>query len=43
LEGDFNYTHIFLNNKQKYTSSRTLQEYEEILANKNFFRIHNIL
>ena len=40
LEGDLNYTHIFLNNKQKYTSSKTLQEYEEILASKNFFRIH---
>lgn len=40
-ESDINYTHIFLKDRQKITVSRTLKEFEELLSDCNFFRIHN--
>lgn len=40
LEGDRNYTHIILLNKTKVTSSRSLGEYEQMLSEYGFFRIH---
>lgn len=41
LEAEGCYTHLFLNNKRKITVSKTLREYESILLNKKFVRIHN--
>lgn len=40
LEADGNYTKIHLVGGQKFTSSRTLKEYEEMMPQKEFFRIH---
>jgi two-component system LytT family response regulator len=40
LEADGNYTKIHLVGGQKFTSSRTLKEYEEMMPHKEFFRIH---
>jgi two-component system, LytTR family, response regulator len=40
-EADSNYTKIFLLNKQKIVSSRTLKEYEELLTDNGFIRIHH--
>lgn len=40
-EADANYTHIVLKNKQKITVAKTLKEFEELLTEYNFFRIHN--
>ncbi|MEO9020495.1 MAG: LytTR family DNA-binding domain-containing protein [Ginsengibacter sp.] len=40
-ESYINYTHIFLKNRQKITVARTLREFEELLADCNFYRIHN--
>lgn len=40
-QGEANYTHIHLLNKQKILVAKTLKEYEELLADCNFFRIHN--
>lgn len=40
-EADSNYTKIFLINKQKIVSSRTLKEYEELLTDNGFIRIHH--
>jgi two-component system, LytTR family, response regulator len=36
-----NYTHIFLLSDTRIMVSRLLKEYEELLADYNFFRIHN--
>jgi two-component system LytT family response regulator len=36
-----NYTEIFTADGKKYIVSRTLKEYEELLTEHNFFRIHN--
>jgi two-component system, LytTR family, response regulator len=41
LMSEGNYTTIFLENKQKIVSSRSLGDYETILENLHFFRIHN--
>lgn len=41
LEADSNYTHIHTMNGKRITSAKTLKEYEEQLAGKFFFRIHN--
>jgi two-component system LytT family response regulator len=38
---DESYTHITLMSKQKITVSKLLKEYEELLSDHNFFRIHN--
>jgi two-component system, LytTR family, response regulator len=41
LEGDSNYTHIFTASGERYHSSRTLKDYEEMLAQmRNFIRVH---
>lgn len=38
---DESYTHISLVNHNKITVSRILKEYEELLSDLNFFRVHN--
>jgi two-component system, LytTR family, response regulator len=40
-EASSNYTEIFCTDGKKYIVSRTLKEYEDILVDHNFFRIHN--
>lgn len=40
-ESNVNYTTIFLNNKKKLVVSKTLKEFEELLTDHGFFRIHN--
>lgn len=40
MEGDVNYTHIHMADKKKYTVPKTLLEYEELLQDTQFFRIH---
>jgi two-component system LytT family response regulator len=40
-EASSNYTEIFLTDNRKYVVSRTLKEYEDILAEQNFYRIHH--
>ena len=40
LEGEGNYTRFCLTNDRKYMSAKTMKEYEEILLQHNFLRIH---
>lgn len=40
-ESSSNYTTIYLKDKQKLMVAKTLKEFEEMLAEHNFFRIHN--
>jgi two-component system LytT family response regulator len=40
-EGSSNYTNFCLQNGKKYLVAKTLKEYEEMLSNHNFLRIHN--
>ena len=40
-ESDVNYTTIFMKDKKKITVSKTLKEFEKLLSDCNFFRIHN--
>jgi two-component system, LytTR family, response regulator len=40
LEAEDNYTHLFLQNGDKITASKTIKMYEELLLPRNFFRIH---
>jgi len=40
LEGDRNYTNFIFTGGRTYLSSKTLKEYEEILIEKGFIRIH---
>ena len=40
-EADSNYTWFYLTNKTKIVSSKTLKEYEEILTDSGFIRIHS--
>jgi|SRR6185312_3222227 len=40
-ESHINYTSLFLTNGQKLTVARTLKEFEELLAEHNFYRVHN--
>jgi two-component system, LytTR family, response regulator len=40
-EASSNYTEIYMADNKKYIVSRTLKEYEDILTEQNFFRIHN--
>jgi len=40
LKSDKNYTDIFLKNKQRITSSKTLKFYEQLLPENKFLRIH---
>lgn len=39
-EGDSNYTHFHLLDNAKVTASKTLKEYEDLLSDKDFVRIH---
>ncbi|PKP14625.1 MAG: DNA-binding response regulator [Bacteroidetes bacterium HGW-Bacteroidetes-23] len=40
-EADVNYTHIYTLDKKKYTVSKPLKHFEELLLQYGFFRIHN--
>ena len=40
-EADSNYTKFYLSNGSKILVSRTLKEYDDILSENSFFRIHN--
>lgn len=40
-QSDINYTTIFLQGGQKLVVAKTLKEFEEMLGEYNFFRIHN--
>lgn len=40
LEGEGNYTRFFLSDGRKHVSSKTMKEYEEILLQHYFLRIH---
>ncbi len=40
LEGDDNYTSFYLNKHKKVIVSKTLKEYEDLLSDLGFFRIH---
>lgn len=40
-EAESNYTTFFLSNGQKHVVSKTLKEYDELLSERSFFRIHN--
>lgn len=40
-EASSNYTQIFMFDGKKHLISRTLKEYEDMLSEHNFFRIHN--
>ncbi|MEO6723278.1 MAG: LytTR family DNA-binding domain-containing protein [Ferruginibacter sp.] len=41
LEASGNYTHFYLDGKHKYTVSRTLKDFEDMLPTETFLRIHN--
>ena len=40
-ESDSNYTHVFLDSKQKIVVAKTLKELEDVLATYQFYRIHH--
>jgi len=40
-ESAINYTTIFMKDKQKLTVAKILKEFEEMLVDYNFFRVHN--
>ena len=40
LEGDRNYTHFIITGNKRITTSKTLSDYEELLNDHGFFRIH---
>lgn len=40
-QADVNYTHIFLRDGRKLTVAKTLKEYEIMLTDHGFFRVHN--
>lgn len=40
-ESDVNYTNIYFKDKTKITVPKTLKEYEDMLTDYNFFRVHN--
>lgn len=40
-ESEVNYTTLFLKNKQKLLVAKTLKEFEEMLTEYNFYRVHN--
>lgn len=40
FEAEDNYTHIFLNNGERITASKTIKSYEEMLIPVNFYRVH---
>jgi two-component system LytT family response regulator len=40
FEAEDNYTHIYLNNGDRLTASKTIKAYEDLLASFNFYRVH---
>jgi two-component system LytT family response regulator len=40
-EASGNYTNIYMDDSRKFVVSRTLKEYEDLLEEQDFFRIHN--
>ncbi|HSC37389.1 MAG TPA: LytTR family DNA-binding domain-containing protein, partial [Chitinophagaceae bacterium] len=40
-QSEINYTTLFLKDKQKITVAKTLKEFEELLCDYNFYRVHN--
>ncbi len=40
FEGDRNYTNIYFLNGKQFLVAKTLKEYEELLKDHNFFRVH---
>ncbi len=40
LEAEDNYTHIYLQNGERITASKTIKAYEDLLAPVNFYRVH---
>jgi two-component system LytT family response regulator len=40
-ESEINYTTIFMKDRQKLTVAKTLKDFDEILSDYNFFRVHN--
>jgi two-component system LytT family response regulator len=40
-EASGNYTNIYMDDNRKFVVSRTLKEYEDLLEEQDFFRIHN--
>lgn len=40
FEAEDNYTHIYLNNNERITASKTIKAYEDMLAPFNFYRVH---
>jgi two-component system, LytTR family, response regulator len=40
-ESEINYTTLFLKDKKKLVVAKTLKEFEEMLSELNFFRVHN--
>lgn len=40
FEAEDNYTHIFLQNGERITASKTIKAYEEMLQGLNFYRVH---
>ena len=40
FEAEDNYTHIFLENGERITASKTIKAYEELLTPFNFYRVH---
>jgi two-component system LytT family response regulator len=40
-QSNINYTTIYLKTNQKITVSKTLKEFEELLSDYNFYRVHN--
>lgn len=39
-EADSNYTHVYLSDQRKLTTTNTLKKMDEILTERNFFRVH---
>ncbi|HMQ62753.1 MAG TPA: LytTR family DNA-binding domain-containing protein [Flavilitoribacter sp.] len=40
FEAEDNYTHIYMNNGDRITASKTIKAYEDLLAPFNFYRVH---
>lgn len=41
FQADGNYTHIFMNDGTKFTASKSLKFFDEMLSELNFFRVHH--
>jgi two-component system LytT family response regulator len=40
FEADSNYTKVYMDNNSSYLITRTLKEFEELLSDHNFYRVH---